>query len=47
MGHRKKYIVLELNRDLPIEEYSKYRIDGKVHESAPVYDFSRHIAIEA
>lgn len=42
-----KYIVLELDQDLPMTKYDKYRIDGKDYSPVPVYDFPKHIAIEA
>lgn len=42
-----KYTALELDRDLPMKEYHKYRIGGEEYTPVPVYDFPRHIAIEA
>lgn len=42
-----KYTALELDRDLPMKEYHKYRIDGENYEAVPVHDLPRHIAIEA
>lgn len=42
-----KYIALELDEELPMRKYSKFRIDGKEYMPIPVYDLPRHIAIEA
>lgn len=41
-----KYTALELNEDIPLKKYSKYRIEGKEYEPVPVYDLPKHIAIE-
>ena len=32
-----KYTALELNEDIPLKKYSKYRIEGKEYEPVPVY----------
>ena len=42
-----KYAALELSDDLPMNNYTKYRIAGKIYNIVPVYDLPRHIAIEA
>lgn len=42
-----KYTVLEMDRELPMEKYKKFRIDGKEYEPVPVYDLPNHIAVEA
>lgn len=42
-----KYTVLELNQNLPKEQYRKYRIDGVDYDPVPVYDLPRNIAVEA
>ncbi len=42
-----KYTTLEMDRELPMEKYTKFRIDGKEYEPVPVYDLPNHIAIEA
>lgn len=42
-----RYSVLELDKDLPMEQYSKYCIKGIEYVPVPVYDLPRHIAIEA
>lgn len=41
------YTVLELDQDLPVKAYEKYRIDGKDYKPIPVYDFPKHIAVES
>lgn len=41
-----KYTALELDGDIPMKNYSKYRIDGQEYKSIPVYDLPKHIAIE-
>ena len=42
-----KYVALELDQDLPLRRYHKYRIDGVDYDPVPVYDLPRYIAIEA
>lgn len=42
-----KYVALELDQDLPMKAYHKYRIDGADYDIVPVYDLPMHIAIEA
>lgn len=42
-----KYIALELDVNLPVNGYKKFRIDGKEYEPVPVYELPNHIAIEA
>lgn len=42
-----KYIVLEIDQELPMKTYKKYRINGKEYDIVPVYDFPGNIAIEA
>ena len=34
-----KYTALELNEDIPLKKYSKYRIEGKEYEPVPVLIF--------
>lgn len=41
-----KYTVLELDDDLPIKPYSKYKIEGITYKPVPVYDLPKSIAIE-
>lgn len=41
-----KYTVLELDQDLPMKRYRKYRIDGADYDPVPVYDLPKHIAVE-
>lgn len=41
-----KYTALELDDDIPLESYKKYRINGKDYDPVPLYDLPRHIAIE-
>lgn len=42
-----KYTVLEVEHELPMKPYKKYRINGKEYEIVPVYDLPNSIAIEA
>lgn len=42
-----KYTVLEVEHELPMTPYKKYRINGKEYEIVPVYDLPNSIAIEA
>lgn len=42
-----KYVALEVNQELPLKSYRKYRIDGIEYDPVPVFDLPRHIAIEA
>lgn len=42
-----RYAVLELDQDLPMECYRKYRIGGVDYDPVPVYDLPRTIAVEA
>lgn len=42
-----KYTALEVNQELPLKSYHKYRIDGIDYDPVPVFDLPRHIAIEA
>lgn len=42
-----KYLVLEIDHELPMKTYKKYRINGKEYDIVPVYDFPGNIAIEA
>ncbi len=32
-----KYTALELNEDIPLKKYSKYRIEGKEYEPVPLF----------
>ena len=41
-----EYTALELDSDIPMKSYRKYRIDGREYTPIPVYDFPKHIAIE-
>lgn len=41
-----KYTALELDHDIPLKKYKKYRINGIDHDPVPVYDMPKHIAIE-
>ena len=43
----KNYLVLKLDKDKPLEKYSKYLIDGSEFEIVPVYDAPNCIAIES
>lgn len=41
------YMVLKLDKDIPMKKYSKYLIGKKEYAIVPIYDADRCIAIEA
>lgn len=41
------YMVLKLDKDIPMKKYSKYLIVKKEYDIVPIYDADRCIAIEA
>lgn len=43
----KDYVVLKLNKDKPLEKYTKYLIDKTEYDIIPIYDADKCIAIKS